>query len=110
MVYEQNRVNSKDTLIKTSVCVRIALLKRVIFKSKEGAYISNLILVGIIRVFVKHFAVCSLFSALNYLNSSTYIRTYINHKNRHECTNLESLLRYNVDKIIITLINVHFMS
>ena len=41
---------------------------------------------------------CSLFSVLHYLNSSTYIRTYLNHKKRHECTNLESLLRYNVYK------------
>jgi hypothetical protein len=34
VVYEQNRVDGKDTLNKTSVCVRTALLKRVFLRSK----------------------------------------------------------------------------
>jgi hypothetical protein len=97
--YQQNRVDSKDTMIKTSVCVRTALLKRVFFRSKESSLPFKSYIGGYYSCVYKTFrSVCSLFSVLNYLSSSTYIRTYINHNNRYECTNLESLLRYNVNK------------
>ena len=99
MVYEQNCEDSKDTQIKTSVCVRAALLKRVFFRSKESSLPFKSYIGGYYSCVCKTFrSVCSLFSVLNYLNSSTYIRTYVNHKNRYKCTNLESLLRYNVYK------------
>ena len=97
--YQQNRVDCKDTLIKRSVCVRTALLKRVFFRSKESSSLFKSYIGGYSSCVCKTFpSVCSLFSALNYLSSSTYIHTYINHNNRYECTNLESLLRYNVYK------------
>ena len=97
--YQQNRVDSKDTLIKRSVCVRTALLKRVFFRSKESSSLFKSYIGGYSSCVCKTFrSVCSLFSALNYLSSSTYIHTYINHNNRYECTNLESLLRYNLYK------------
>jgi len=37
VVYDQNRDDSKDTLIKTSVSVRTTLLKMVFFRSKESS-------------------------------------------------------------------------
>ena len=58
MVYEQNRVDSKDTLIKTNFFVSNNLLKRSSLDQNNRAYLSTLILVGNIRVFVKYFAQC----------------------------------------------------
>ena len=61
MVYEQNRVDSKDTLIKTNFFARATLLKRSYLNQRNRAYLSNLILVGIIRVCKIFRSVCSVF-------------------------------------------------
>jgi len=67
VVYEQNSVDSKDMLIKTSVCVRTALLKRVFFRSKESSLPFKSYIGGYYSCVCNTFrSVCSLFSVLNY--------------------------------------------